>query len=232
MRRMLLCCGLNGDETALGQLKRTIEERKPEGVLFAGGFCSPEMSKDERGDWWLKVLKTLGQTGVYVAFVPGEHDGPLGEYLVVAMNSEVDFPGLHSAHATLHTDQDFALAGVGGRLTEHANTDGLQLAVSRPVAEYLMRGLTNSDASRRILLLHTPPKGALENPPEGTDVAEDLVLTVRPHLCVVCGDTERRGVQQVAHTYVVNPGQLKDGWAAWFDWTKPAGEQVELLSVG
>jgi len=48
-------------------------------------------------------------------------------------------------------------------------------------------------------------------------------------LCVVAGRTERRGVQRIASTLVVNPGCLADGSAAWLDWNQRSGDQVEFL---
>ena len=41
MKRWILCCGVDGSDQALDKLAQTIEQRKPDGVLFAGGIRPP-----------------------------------------------------------------------------------------------------------------------------------------------------------------------------------------------
>ena len=59
----------------------------------------------------------------------------------------------------------------------------------------------------------------------------ELIDSYHPTLCVVGGPTKQCGSQRIANTLVVNPGHLADGWAAIFDWSQPAGKQVELMNL-
>ena len=63
----------------------------------------------------------------------------------------------------------------------------------------------------------------------GNPVAGDLIDSFHPKLCVVAGPTEDRGVEQVAHTTIVQPGSLRSGSAAWIDWSRGIDEQVEMI---
>ena len=92
----------------------------------------------------------------------------------------------------------------------------------------LARGaMRSSEKPRKVLLLPEPPPGPLGGP-EGNLVVGDLIDWLRPSLCVVAGPTERRGVQRIASTSVVNPGHVADGSAAWLDWSR--GEEVGFLN--
>ena len=83
----------------------------------------------------------------------------------------------------------------------------------------------------KALLLSEPPPGVLGGP-EGNRVIGDIIDSLRPNLCVVGGPTERRGVQRIASTLVVNPGCLADGSAAFLDWDRTGDDPVEFLGKG
>jgi Icc-related predicted phosphoesterase len=83
---------------------------------------------------------------------------------------------------------------------------------------------------RKVLLLPGPPPGDLGGP-EGNPVIGELIDGLRPSLCVVAGRTERRGLQRVASTLVVNPGSLVDGSAALLDWDRSGDDPVEFLNT-
>jgi Icc-related predicted phosphoesterase len=100
------------------------------------------------------------------------------------------------------------------------------------MAEYFSRMLWQAEQSRKILLLGSAPSGPLGGPSEEAEIAGQLINSCHPHLCAVGGKTERRGTQRIASTTIVNPGRLSDGSAAWFDWTRPRNEQVEILDLG
>jgi Icc-related predicted phosphoesterase len=65
----------------------------------------------------------------------------------------------------------------------------------------------------------------------GNRIAGDFIDSYYPSLCVAAGTTEQRGSQWIARTLVVNPGRLADGSAAWLDWNRNKGEQVDLLRL-
>jgi Icc-related predicted phosphoesterase len=57
----------------------------------------------------------------------------------------------------------------------------------------------------------------------------EIIDSLRPSLSVVGGPTERRGVQRIASTLVVNPGCLADGSAAFLDWDRSGDDPVEFM---
>ncbi len=239
LRRFLICAGAEGNEESLKRLEALVRERRPDGILFAGGILPPTARGELRAGaddiprddalWYQRFFETLGKLGVFTALVPGPQDRPLRGFLRLGMQAEVEFPTLHVAHACMVQEGDVALAGIGGQLTE--NVDGCEVAVrcSRTTAEYFLRKLWAAEQPRKVLLLATAPKGTLGGE-EGNAVAGDLIDSYHPSLCVVAGPTAHRGTQRIAHTLVINPGRLADGSAAWLDWDRGAG-QVELLDA-
>ncbi len=239
LRRFLICAGAEGKDDSLRWLEALASERRPDGILFAGGILPPTAGEGLRAGadgiprddalCYERFFETLGKLGVFTALIPGPRDTPLRGFLRLGMNAEVEFPTLHVAHACLVQEGDVALAGIGGQLTE--NVDGCEAAIrcSRTTAEYFLRKLWAAEQPRKVLLLATAPKGALGGD-EGNAVAGDLIDSYHPSLCVVAGPTAHRGTQRIAHTLVINPGWLADGSAAWLNWDRGAG-QVELLDA-
>ncbi len=238
MRRWLVCGGLDGKQEALDLLLDWISQRRPDGVLLAGGLASPQpwpsdpketlQLQREHIRYWEQCFDRLGCTGVFVALIPGPQDVPLKVFLRAAMDCEIDHPNLHVVHGTLVSKQDVAVEGIGGALTEHEDTFAPQVRVSRTMVEYLLRPLAAAEQPLKVLLLSQPPTGKLGSE-DGNPLASELVDSLHPRLCVALGSTAHRGWDRVAHTLVVNPGRLSEGSAAWVDWSQPAQEQVKLL---
>jgi Icc-related predicted phosphoesterase len=149
---------------------------------------------------------------------------PEDQFCRLAMSVELEFPNVHLAHATVVETHDLAVCGLGMAIAEKALMR--EDSCSRVKAQYYLRALRNSTKPRKVLLLAEPPPGPLGGP-EGNVVVGDLIDWLVPSLCVVAGPTERRGLQRIASTTIVNPGHLADGSAAWLDWNRL--EQVEFL---
>jgi hypothetical protein len=229
MRRFLIAGQLDGRPEALATLRALVQERTPDGILLAGNFLGQgSLSHAERLKTWEACFDGLGELGVFTALVPGAQDVPLREFLRLAKDAEVEYPTLHIAHATLWDEGDVAICGLGGDLTEDQDRVEGQLCYSRPLAEYFLRKLWLAEEPHKVLLLSVPPPGQLGGA-AGNPVCGDFIDSYHPSLCVVAGPTDRRGVQRIAHTFVVNPGRLADGSAAWLDWRRPKEEQVEIL---
>jgi Icc-related predicted phosphoesterase len=236
MRRFLICCGVHGKKTSFEFLRETVQQRKPDAILFAGGILAPARQTIEKQTPWSicredilffeEFLAVLGKTGVFSAVIPGPAGEPLDEFYRVGMHAEIDFPTVHIAHATLIEEGDVALSGVGGSIGETALL-GID-SYSRTTTEYYLRSLWRAEQPRKILLLPAPPPGPLAGP-EGSTLVGELIDSWHPSLCVVAGQTSLRGVQRIGHTLVINPGQLADGSAAWLDWNRPVAEQVEFM---
>jgi Icc-related predicted phosphoesterase len=230
MKQFLIAGRLDGHPEALAKLQALVQDRQPDGVLFAGGILGNDpASLAEKRARWEEFFDGLGRPGVFTAVVPGSAEAPLREFLRLAKDAELEHPNIHVAHATLFERGNVAVCGLGGELTEAEDRTEDRLSYSRVTAEYFLRALWRSEQPHKILLLNAAPPGQLGGE-AGNPICGDLIDSYHPSLCVVAGTTERRGFQRIAHTLVVNPGRLADGSVAWLDWNRDKGEQVEFLT--
>jgi Icc-related predicted phosphoesterase len=231
MKRFLIAGSLDGEHEALANVRTLAQERKPDAVLFAGRILGIRAaSHAEKLKRWEDFFDGLGALGVFTAMVPGADATPLREFQRVAKDAEIEYPNLHVAHATLIQQRHAAISGLGGELTEDVDRLEDRLCYSRASAEFILRGLWLAEQTQKILLLSAPPPGSLGGK-DGNRICGDLIDSYHPTLCVVAGETERRGFERIAHTLVVNPGQLCDGSTAWVDRSSRKAEQVEFLGV-
>jgi Icc-related predicted phosphoesterase len=239
MRRFLLCSGVYGQKNSIDRLRRLARERRPEGILFAGGIlglnremaprstCSSGLTtEDER--FAHEFFGVLGELAPFSAVIPGVNFVPEDDFFRLGMAAELEFPHVHMAHATLVEAHDLVVCGLGVAIAEQPLMR--EDSYTRIKALYFLRALRTSEKPRKVLLLPDPPPGALGGP-EGNIVIGEIIDGLRPNLCVVAGPTERRGLQRIASTLLVNPGYLADGSAAWLDWDRSADDQVEFLSA-
>lgn len=231
IRRLLLTGHLDGKAEVLTKLKALVRERQPDGVLFAGDIlvCEPT-SHAEKLKMWNSCFDAFGALGVFTAVIPGAGEAPLREFLRLTKEAEMTYPNLHIAHGTLLEEGDVAICGVGGDLVEGEDCTENCVCYSRATAEFFLRILWRAEQSHKILLLSVAPPGQLGGEC-GNRICGDFIDSYHPSLCLVAGTTERRGLQRIAHTLVVNPGRLADGSAAWLDWNRHRDEQVEFLRL-
>jgi hypothetical protein len=239
MRRFLVCSGVHGQIECLDWLERAVAQRLPDGILFAGGVLDrarryAPTSTTEFGhtkadvNFLMDFFSTLGRLGVFSAVIPGVHDAPLELFLRIGMNAELEYPSLHLVHATLIGAKDIAVIGLGACITDYAST-GIGY-YSRGLADYYLRSLWTTPKPRKVLLLPEPPQSWLGNI-ENRRIAEALMATFRPTLCVLGSPSHRLSAERMADTLVINPGHLCEGSAALLDWDHPAGKQVEFLDL-
>jgi Icc-related predicted phosphoesterase len=231
MKRLLIAGRLDGKYGELSKLESLARDRRPEGVLFAGGILGT--ASDSHADKlkaWKNFFEAMGKLDIFTAVIPGLSDLPLRLFLRMAMEAEVASPKLRVAHGTLFEDGDVAINGLGGDLTEAEDHCENRLCSARSTAEYFLRTLWRAEQPHKVLLLSVPPPGQLGGE-IGNPICGDFIDSYHPSLCVVAGTTERRGVQRIAHTFVVNPGRLADGSAAWLDWKQHKDDQVEFLQL-
>jgi hypothetical protein len=223
----------------LDWLRQVVAKRRPDGILFAGGVLDParHYAPQTTTEWGLtaedarfleQFFETLGHLSLFSAVIPGPVDTPLEDFLRMGMHAELEFPGVHLAHATLVEKGDIAVCGLGGGIADGPSMD--PTTCSRTLAEYHLRSLWTAKQPHKILLLATPPIGPLGGE-QGGAVINDLIDSYHPSLCVVAGPSERRGTQRIASTLVINPGHLAESWAAWLDWNRPTDECVEFLNI-
>ena len=238
MRTFLACSGIDGQKNAIDKLEELVRQRHPDAILFAGGLFAPPQSDEspaaaaERRHRDVQLLEqffaTLGATRTVAAVIPAATDSPLRAFLMAGMNARSQSPGVHLVHCTIITARDVVISGVGGELTEVEDSGEPMVRSSRTTAEYFLQAFDTAAESEKILLLGSAPKGVLGGS-TGNPVAGDLIDTYHPKLCVVAGPSEGRGVEQVAHTTIVQPGSLATGSAAWIDWSRGIGEQIEMI---
>lgn len=239
MHQFLLCAGINGDPEALDRLNQVVNARRPDGVLFAGGVLgsgrrfAPRLwtrwgMPSEESTFVERFFDALGKLGVFCAVIPGKEDTPLEEFLRAGMHAEIDSPGVQVVHATLFEQAGLAVCGLGGPVSGDSFHEPDY--TPRVLAEYHLRALWKTKQPRRILLLPSPPAGALGGL-EGSGFIGELIDSYHPSLCVTGGPSDRRGFEHVGKTLVVNPGALADGWAAWLDWDSQADHQVEFFDL-
>ncbi|MCS7167550.1 MAG: hypothetical protein RMI91_05990 [Gemmatales bacterium] len=235
MRRLLVAGQVHGALEKIELLKKAAQDLRADAVVFTGGVVDSAL-RDRSSEgallrlWenFFDAIGSIAELGVLTAVLPGPADAPLRHFLRLGMFEEGEHPKLHLIHATLLEEEDVALCGVGGEITEHEELSETRVRISRHLAEYYLRKLWESDQSRKILVLSQPPPGQLGGS-DGNPIVGEFVDSYHPSLCLVGGATEHRGWQRVAKTIVINPGRLVDNSVALFDATKHADEQVDLL---
>jgi hypothetical protein len=233
MRRFLVAGRIRGRGAALRLLEDAVRRWRPDAVLFVGDVLTPASRRErsrEEAEFLERFFQTAGRLPARTVVIPGPSDAPLGTFLRLGMNAEVEYPGIRLAHASFLAEGDGAVAGIGGELTPSEDAGAPVVRQSHTTAEYFLRPLWNSKPSLKVLLPAVPPTGRLGGP-EGSPIVSELLHTGIPHLCAVGGPQEARGFERVARTTVVNPGELAEGSAAWVDLNRPAGERVRILDL-
>jgi hypothetical protein len=239
MRHFLVCSGVYGRIESLGWLETVVAQRRPDGILFAGGVLersrryAPTTTTEfghtkEAVSFLTQFFSALGRLGVFSAVIPGVFDAPLELFLRIGMTAELEYPPLHLVHATLIEERDVAIVGVGACITDYTSTDIGYYSWS--LADYYLRSLWTTPKPRKVLLLPEPPQSWLGDN-ENRRIADALVTTYRPTLCVLGSPSHRMSAYRIANTLVINPGHLCEGTAAWLDWDRPASERVEFLDL-
>ena len=227
MNKFLVCAGINGSETALKKLLTLAEERKPDAILFAGGIADSNGNTPQKATFIAQFFEAIGKSGFFTIVIPGPNDAPLSEFLRAALNAEVIFPNIRVSHATPVSKGALGVSGVGGVITESEDVGGPVIKYSHTSAEYLLRTLWSMTKPVKVLLLSETPPGKLSSN-GGNSFVREFIGSYHPSICVVAGDKEHRGFEQEAHGFVINPGMLSEGSAAWLDRLARKVEMIDL----
>lgn len=237
MNRFLICCGTYGQGTALDYLEYLVRSRQPDGVLFAGGVlprarrfkpgATSTYGYTNRDAFFVeRFFSVLGRLRVFTAIIPGVFDAPLDLFLRAGMKAELEYPYLHVVHTTPSTEKDVAVFGLGVCINGYTDTEiGYY---SRTLAMYYLRPMWTCPQPHKVLLLPSPPN-CWEGHTGATHLADPLITTYRPELCVIGNTCGTPTVERLASTLIVTPGDLADGSAAWLDRSRHPTHQVELL---
>src|SRR4051794_34470789 len=90
VRRFLIAGRVDGRHESLAKLRTLVRERRPDGVLFAGGVLGDDpASHTDRLKGWEEFFGGLGRLSAFTAVVPGAAEVPLRAFLRVAKDAEV-----------------------------------------------------------------------------------------------------------------------------------------------
>lgn len=185
------------------------EEREPD-------TCAEAVGEERAEDYALyaEFYGTLRPCPMPVFGVPGNMDAPEGRYLTCSLAEEGADSPLEVVHRAIVKHGEWAIAGLGGEITQVNREEFFVLQYPRWEAMHQLRVWTLVEG-RRIMVLHTPPIGDVvdrdDGGHKGCEVVNELIHTFRPELAV-CGHAhDAQGHETIANTLVVNPGALKSG---------------------
>lgn len=239
LQRFLVVSGINGQAEALLRLQALVRDRRPDGLLFAGGVL-PHGENDaanfdsacyaNEGTLFVeRFFATLGSLDVFSAVIPGVFDAPLDDFLRLGMAAEVEHPKIHLVHVTPVEEGDIAVFGLGACITDYTSTDiGYY---SHTLAHYYLRPLCSAKKPWKVLLLSDLPecwRGELANE---RLVADALTATYHPSVCVLGRPCATGRIERIGETLLIHPGYFADGCAAWLDLGRPRDEQAQLLDL-
>jgi Icc-related predicted phosphoesterase len=219
--RVLACAHLNGELDRLRDLERAVDAERPELLVFAGNMLAPGRAAEKGAPRALhQVLHALAELPCHVAVVPGEQDAPERRVLPIETAGEWTERHLHCVHGMHLPMGELAVAGFGGRVTEHERDNEASLRYPGWEVRYRMAFLSQVDQALLLLVFHHPPAQVrdldlLDGDGAGSEVVTELIGTWNPRVAVVAGARPGQGLY--AKTVVVSPGQLDRGEYAVFD---------------
>jgi Icc-related predicted phosphoesterase len=238
MQRFLIISGINGRDEALLQLQTIVRDRRPDGLLFAGGVLPPDREDltdfdtecyTKEGTLFVeRFFSTLGSLGVFSAVIPGVFDAPLDEFLGLGMAAEREYPKIHLVHVTPVEEGDIGIFGLGGCITDHTST-GVGY-YSRTLAKYYLRPICTAKPPRKVVLLSDLQDWQGDSANE-QHVADALTATYHPMVCVLGSPGAKGHIERIAETLLIRPGHFADGSAAWLDLGRTGDDQAELLDL-
>ncbi len=209
--KILAITDIHGDIGSAEKLRNRAWGEGVDIVVIAGDITGKTMSGFGTLDDAIKMLKVFHPYPTF--FIPGNCDPP--------SLTEVDsLNNAHCVHGKPRSVQGFYILGVGGGVTSPFKTPFEQ--GEEQFTETLRTSLTSLKADGKLVFItHMPPK----------DTELDLVTPLGPHvgsiavrrfieqqvpLITVCGHMhERRGVDKVGNTLVLNPGPASRGFYAF-----------------
>ena len=206
--RALVIVDIHKSESALEKVKKLIDKQKPDLLIIAGDITTfGPLAFAERFLAGLPEIKTLA--------LPGNCDHR--EILTVIDHSQAI--NLHGRNEKI---DDILFVGLGGSNATPFNTP-FELT-EKEIYERLDKIM----APGAILVLHFPVKGHLDEVPRGEHAGSEAALRIvqkyQPSLVISGHIHETRGVKVDDNgVKFVNPGALKDGFAAIIEITPDMG---------
>ena len=139
--------------------------------------------------------------------------------------------GLHRKHVTI---KGVAFAGLGGSLPCPGATP-LEFSDEK-MAAFLDESILGLDQGTPLILIsHQPPYGTVADKLSsgmhvGSFSVSSFIEKHKPIACF-CGHIhESRGLEKREHTWITNPGRLKDGWYAYAEYERK-NINIELKQI-
>jgi hypothetical protein len=197
MRTLLVAGPIDGHREALEHLAHLVEDRQPQGVLYAGNILGDEpRTHADKLHAWEDFFAAVGKFSTFTAVIPGPVDAPGRDFLRLAKDAEETFVQLRVVHASLYEQRGLAICGVGSDLTDIGEADCSEerVSYSRSTAEYFLRHLWRSKQPRKILMLAVASPGRLGGDC-GNRIAGDFIDSYHPSICVTPGPSSCRGTE-------------------------------------
>lgn len=242
--RIALVADYHGGDRVWPLLEEALEDQRFDLIAFAGDILDSE----EREKEWLKVRSTgkalpkkaeeaeqngvidelvyreffinLTGFGVPVVFVPGHLDSPTSR-LAEAVQG---FTQVHNVQKGPFEIGGYTFVGWGGAVGPVDADGSFYCLKERTFKKHFASGF-DSEPSKTILLVHTPPVSRVDLDPEindhvGAQVVNEVVEKHQPAFCL-CGHAHGTpGQDTIGSTVVVNPGPMFRGRYAFIDTDK------------
>jgi Icc-related predicted phosphoesterase len=215
-----------GNITPAGARLQAYQAQVRSGQIPAPLIEALDRESRNTGPSYANVFTLLGNLGVPVYLIPGEHDAPFTT-LTAALQAHWGTGRLILAHRAVHAlPNGDAVAGFGGVLT--AARDDARLLLHFP--DWMVQNAFENlaafssvfrEARRRIFLFALPPRATNLDLHGGTHSGDPtlntIIKTYGPHLVCCGGSDDTRGVELIEGALVVRPGSLVEGSYAVVD---------------
>ena len=215
-----------GNITPAGARRQAYQAQVRNGQIPAPVIEALDRESRGTGPSYANVFTLLGNLGVPVYLIPGEHDAPFTT-LTAALQTHWGTGRLVLAHRAVHAlPNGDAVAGFGGLLT--AARDDARLLLHFP--DWMVQNAFENlaafssvfrEARRRIFLFAMPPRATnldlYGGAHTGDSTLNTIIKTYSPHLVCCGGSDGTRGIEVIEDALVIRPGSLVDGSYAVVD---------------
>jgi Icc-related predicted phosphoesterase len=215
-----------GNLTPAGARREAYQAQVRSGQIPAPVIEALDRESRLTGQSYANVFTLLGNLGVPVYLIPGEHDAPFTA-LAGALQAHWGTGRLILAHRAVHAlPGGDAVAGFGGLLTPAPDDARLLLHFPDWMAQNAFENLAAfssvfREARRRIFLFAMPPRAGHLDLHRGTHTGDStlntIIKTYKPNLVCCGGSDGTRGVEVIEGALVVRPGSLVEGAYAVVD---------------
>lgn len=244
--RLLAISDYHGKTDALPLLANTLDELKPDSVVFTGDIVKGYA----RGDEWLAAEKEdrepkIGEEilaeeeedlsfyneffsffeskGIPLFAIPGNMDAPVERYSQHVVRKYLHSTIIHLVHDAVLEFQGCKFVGFGGQLvSSSAEAFFIRRYLEKEAIAAMQIRLEGEPSGKLIFLTHHPPVGNVGNDNgvhKGSQAVNQLIKMLKPTYAF-CGHAHKaRAIERINGTTVINPGALKDYYYALVDTT-------------